>query len=124
MSFKEGDFVYHVEQALLGTKLRIKRQVLLTWDPQADHYEIGDSKDRRSICETGFTSRGLGLRTATPVEAVNLYVSTMTRGNERRIKALEKEIEKLRAETARLLKLDHSKMKVEHYPDDWTPCDI
>lgn len=121
---KAGDYLYHVETELLGKTLRIKRSVLLAWDPKADHYEIGDSKNPRSQNEMGFTSRGLGLRAESPVKAVNLYVTTKTRHNEKRIKELEKEIAALQAENEMLLELDHAKMKIDSYPDDWEPCDI
>lgn len=126
---KEGQYLYHVQQEILGPELIIKRSVLLTWDEQHDRYEIGDSKNPKSCHETGRISDRngslgpLGMRCETPVEAVNLYVKTCIANNETHITLHEAEIKRLKAENKSLLKIDHTKLKTDAYDDSWEPCD-
>lgn len=120
----QGQYLYFVGKELIGKELRIERKVLLAWDPKADHYEIGESKNPKSRTSTGFVSRGIGIMYAeTPVEAVNLYVSISRKHNMAEIEKLKRRIDELERENAQLLKIDHTKLKIHSYPDDWEPCD-
>jgi hypothetical protein len=119
----EGQYIYHVALRLLSGELYIKREVLLSWDPQADRYTVGDSREPSSRTETGFVSRGLGLRRSTPTAAVNVFLMREIRDKKGDIATALAHIKQAKTELKRLKKLDASKLKVEGKPDNWTPCD-
>jgi hypothetical protein len=120
----EGQYLYCVERDILGPELRIRRAVLLKWDPKADRFEIGDSKDPSSRFESSFVSRGLGGWHESPIEAVNSYIAAESERLKNAILSHEAEIQLCNAKLKSLKKLDHSKLKTRKYADDWVPCDF
>lgn len=121
---KEGDYLYCVEQDLLGPELHIRRVVLLAYDEKVNRFELGDSKARESRFCSGHIDRDLWGWHETPVEAVNHYVAQRSEHLKKSILSHEAEIKVCQANLKALKKLDHTKLKVKKYADDWTPCDF
>lgn len=121
--FKEGQYVYMVSHDLIGRGRHVERKVLLEWDVKNDHYKLGDSKDPRSFCSSGFPVRDGVYFYESPVEAVNAYVSRCIAAEEDKILLAEAEVKRAKAEIAALRKIDHTKLKVKYEEDTWVPCD-
>lgn len=121
---KEGQYLYYVSRTLLGNELIIRRDVLLVWDLKNDMFEIGHSKRPESRYTSGRISTYSGRMYASPAEAVNAYVTENTADHEKHILLDQADIASRKASIKALRKMDHTKLKVEKRPDDWTPCDF